>query len=356
MTISTEPSILSYNGDDSTVDFSITWKYFAKAHVVATHRDSSGTETTWVLDTDYTLTAAGDDSGGTLTATTAPATGETLVITLEPPNTQVSNIPLGGSFPATTVEDALDLAAQRDAAVEALVNRMLRVPKTDTASGTDLEIPIDTDRASKFLAFDTSGNPIASTGPTGDSSIPVSSFVETLLDDASAAAFLTTLGIADPVLLSGQSGGQTIQGGTAASEDLVLESTSHATKGNVFVDDVEFALRDDVDNTKILQFQLSGITTATTRTITVPDASGTLALIDAAQSWTAQQTFKGLSDTVYALSGTTPAIDPANGAVQTWTLSGNSTPTDSLTNGQMVELHIDDGTAYTITWTMVDRK
>jgi len=55
-------------------------------------------------------------------------------------------------------------------------------------------------------------------------------------------------------------------------------------------------------------------------------------------------------ETVYALSGTTPALDPANGTVQTWTLSGNSTPTDSLSAGEAITLMIDDGTAYTITW------
>lgn len=53
---------------------------------------------------------------------------------------------------------------------------------------------------------------------------------------------------------------------------------------------------------------------------------------------------------VYALSGTTPAFDPDNGSVQTWTLSGNSTPTDSLSAGEAITLMIDDGTAYTITW------
>lgn len=55
-------------------------------------------------------------------------------------------------------------------------------------------------------------------------------------------------------------------------------------------------------------------------------------------------------ETVYALSGTTPALDPANGTVQTWTLSGNSTPTDSLAAGEAITLMIDDGTNYTITW------
>jgi len=49
-------------------------------------------------------------------------------------------------------------------------------------------------------------------------------------------------------------------------------------------------------------------------------------------------------------AGITPAIDPANGTVQEWTLTGNSSPTDSLTDGEFVELLIQDGTAYTITW------
>lgn len=39
-----------------------------------------------------------------------------------------------------------------------------------------------------------------------------------------------------------------------------------------------FRLRDNSDNTKLLAFDLSGLTTATTRTVTVPDRSGTMAL------------------------------------------------------------------------------
>jgi len=48
--------------------------------------------------------------------------------------------------------------------------------------------------------------------------------------------------------------------------------------------------------------------------------------------------------------GTTPAIDPANGTIQEWTLTANSSPTDSLVDGEFVELLIQDGTAFTITW------
>ncbi len=50
-----------------------------------------------------------------------------------------------------------------------------------------------------------------------------------------------------------------------------------AGSGSEFVDNA-FQIVDDGDNTKVLAFQCSGITTSTTRTLTVPDASGTIAL------------------------------------------------------------------------------
>ena len=194
MTISTAPTPLSYNGDGSTTAFSITWKYFTKSHVVAILRSSTGVETVWVLGSDFTLSAAGVSSGGTLTATTAPATNETLVITLEPPNTQDKSIPLGGPFPSTNVEDGLDEAAQRDSKIQEILDRMLRVPKTDKQTGSSLDLPIDSDRASKFLSFDADGKPIAAAGTSANLG-PVSAYIDTLLDDADAATARATLGV-----------------------------------------------------------------------------------------------------------------------------------------------------------------
>ena len=51
---------------------------------------------------------------------------------------------------------------------------------------------------------------------------------------------------------------------------------------------------------------------------------------------------------VYALSGTD--IDPANGGLQTKTLSADTTFTESLTNGDSVVLMLDAGASYTVTW------
>jgi hypothetical protein len=60
----------------------------------------------------------------------------------------------------------------------------------------------------------------------------------------------------------------------------------------------------------------------------------------------------GYTEEVFAVTGTTPALSPNNGSIQTWTLSGNSTPTaGTWAAGQSITLMIDDGTARTITWT-----
>jgi hypothetical protein len=52
------------------------------------------------------------------------------------------------------------------------------------------------------------------------------------------------------------------------------------------IKDSNFAIQDNSDTTKQLKFEVSGITTATTRTLTVPDASTTIVGTDTTQSLT----------------------------------------------------------------------
>ncbi len=60
--------------------------------------------------------------------------------------------------------------------------------------------------------------------------------------------------------------------------------------GNPFADNTDL-FKNSTDATKLLRFNLSGITTGTTRTITWPDANITIARNDAAQTFTGVQTF-----------------------------------------------------------------
>lgn len=56
---------------------------------------------------------------------------------------------------------------------------------------------------------------------------------------------------------------------------------------------------------------------------------------------------------VYALSGTSVALEPDNGSIQSHTLTGNTTYTDGFAAGEAITLMVDDGTDYTITWPTV---
>ncbi len=161
---------------------------------------------------------------------------------------------------------------------------------------------------------------------TGTSSTAWGSIVGVLSDQTDLQAALDA-----KATLAGEAGGQNLRGGTASGDDLTLESTSDATKGDIilaassallfndmtapanpsagqgrlykktgndgifwkpdaagpevdlttavasneFADNL-FRIQDNSDNTKEIAFEASGITTSTTRTITVPDSDLTM--------------------------------------------------------------------------------
>jgi hypothetical protein len=100
-------------------------------------------------------------------------------------------------------------------------------------------------------------------------------------------------------------------------------------------DGTGFTLQDDVDATKKAQFQLSGITTGTTRTYTLPNLTGSLATTGTlTQTFSGTTTFSGSTVTVgsatgnttYGLgSGATTSVSTKNINIGTAGVSGSTT-------------------------------
>ena len=84
--------------------------------------------------------------------------------------------------------------------------------------------------------------------------------------------------------------------------------------GAVSVVDNTFSIQDDGDNSKVLQFNASGITTATTRTLSAPDYDGTIATVAGTETLT--------NKTLTSPDINTPDID--GGTIDGATISGGS--------------------------------
>lgn len=148
---------------------------------------------TLTLTTDYTVSGVGVQAGGNVTLVTGATLNDVVTIYRDEAIARTSNFNVAGDFLAGTLNDQLNSITRWGQQLERDIERTVKLDPQDTAS--ELVLPTATTRASKFLAFDGSGNAIAASGTISGSPIPVSAFGETLLDDANAAAARTTLGL-----------------------------------------------------------------------------------------------------------------------------------------------------------------
>ena len=158
MTVSTTIIKSSHNGNGSTTTFAYNFKIFADTDLVVIIRSSAGTETTKTLTTHYTVSGAGDASGGSITFTTGntPASGETVVIRRNVPQTQAIDYIANDPFPAETNEEGLDRSTMIAQQISEATDRSIKLSRTNTMTSTEFTVGA-TDRANKILAFDGSG-------------------------------------------------------------------------------------------------------------------------------------------------------------------------------------------------------
>lgn len=197
MTISTVDNRKEYAGNGVTIAFA-TPPFIQDADIQAKLvNDTTGVAVDWVLATQYTLTGAGAAGGGTLTVNTSPtdytpAVGETLVIYTDPALTQGTDLVDNDALPAETVEQSLDkltIIAQR---LRSLVDRAFVF--SDDAVGTEgVSLSIPAPVASRLIGWNSSADALQLVSASDLNAVLTTAFTESLLDDADADAFWTTL-------------------------------------------------------------------------------------------------------------------------------------------------------------------
>lgn len=177
MTVSTTTNKANGTGDGTTHLFSYTFKIFADTDLQVVVRDSLGAETTKTLNTDYVVTGANSDSGGTVlfkfnTGNTSdsnyastehrPQSGESVTITRIVPLTQVTDYVANDPFPADAHETALDRLTFIVQQIQEEVDRCIKASPTNTITSTAFTIGA-TARADRLFGFDSSGELTVST-------------------------------------------------------------------------------------------------------------------------------------------------------------------------------------------------
>jgi hypothetical protein len=167
MTITATPSQIAYSGDGLTVAFAIPFVFDTSADLKVILTDTSGTPTEQV--TGFAI-SGGAGSTGTCTFSVAPTSGYKVTILDDPELTQPVDYTDNDAFAAATHEGALDRCERQIKRLHQRVDRSLRVADGDDSSGDQLLVPVESTRAGKFLAFDASGQPTASSGTGGGDS------------------------------------------------------------------------------------------------------------------------------------------------------------------------------------------
>ena len=208
MTVSSEQSFIEYNGDGATQTFTVPFYFILNSDISVTVADASGNLDELTYGVDFSASGGGNPDGGTATLNTAYASGYTILIYRNPPETQETAYYENGKFPSKSHEKALDkltmliqkygwwfdslalkkpsyLAQYYDAQgnrisnladpvnaqdavtkgyADAQNNKTLRVPESVNP------LPNATTRAGKLVAFDNSGNPIVVLPSSGSAS------------------------------------------------------------------------------------------------------------------------------------------------------------------------------------------
>ena len=247
MTVSSTNTKKSYNGDNTTAVFAYDFKITsADQLLVLIRNDTTGVESTatgveydpeqhlpgFGLNTAYIVDGVDNANGGNVTfkfntgnpsdpnysvtdfrPKIVDSVPEVLLIKRVLSLTQTTDYTPNDPFPAEVHEEALDKLTFVSQQQQEEIDRSFKFAETDTGTAS---IPVASERASKYLGFDTNGDVVAVDGTTN--ATPISTFGATLVDDANATTARATLGLGSLATLNTVNSSQIDTNSVTASE------------------------------------------------------------------------------------------------------------------------------------------
>ena len=156
MTVSSTTVKKSYNGNGSTAGFTYDFLINSTAELKVIIRSSAGTETIKSLSSHYNISDSAGSGTVTFTSGNIPASGETVILIRDTNLTQGTDYVENDPFPSASHESALDKLTLQVQEVQEELDRAIKLSRTNTMTSTQFTVGA-TDRASKILAFDSSG-------------------------------------------------------------------------------------------------------------------------------------------------------------------------------------------------------
>lgn len=219
MTLSTTESVKTHTGDGSTMAFAYPYLFYDNSHLYVYVDDVLKT-----LDTDYTVTGAGNDSGGTVTFLSAPDLDADIEIQRIVPYDQQTDLENFDGNPSDVTEKQFDLIVMM---MQQIVN------------GTSVFQPLDATLTALAGVTVAADKLIYATGADAFTTTDLTSFARTLLDDTDAATMRTTLGLGSISLLTAPSGDVvgTTDTQTLSAKTLTAPTISGTASGGLYNSD-----------------------------------------------------------------------------------------------------------------------